>query len=173
MKRFLLVLAAILMIGAVLCGCGKKSDGNVQTKVSAKYDDSLAKKYATSSSTNDKGEVVYEFTEENYKKYTEQHNNTLSKDMQAEIASQHKGTDDEAVKYGEYAYINEEKKAVIVGVHDYEYDEAVAKQESEVAAKYGFKYFQNIKDPVDTIKVLYVDCNNQETVFGSFEYTAD
>ena len=173
MKRIITVLLAVLMVGAFLCACGKDKKENVTTKVSAKYDDGYASKYADSSSTDKDGNVTYQFSGDQYDKYRESHKNSLGVDIQKDIAQQHKGTDDEVVKYGEYAYINEDKQAVIVGVHDYEYDKATAEKESAIAAEYGFKYFQNLKDPVDTIKVIYCNCNDQNDVYDTFEYSAD
>ena len=170
MKRIFGLILAVMMIVAVLCACGKS--GEVKTSVPSKYDDGYADKYAKSTST-DGDKKVYQFTDDQYKEYTNNHKNSLGKDLQQEISALHESSGDQKSKYGEYAYINEEKKAVIVGVHTDQYDEATAKKESEIAAEYGFKYFQNIKDPVDTISVIYCDANNQDTVFGTFEYTAE
>ena len=169
MKRIFAFILAVLMITAVLCACGKS--GEVKTTVPSKYDDGYASSYAKSTS-NDGDKKVYEFTDDQYKQYTNNHKNSLGADIQKEIGAMHESSGDQKSKYGEYAYINEEKKAVIVGVHTDQYDEATAKKESEIAAEYGFKYFQNIKDPVDKISVIYCDANNQDTVFGTFEYTA-
>lgn len=170
MKRSIALLLAVLTIAAFLCACGKS--GDVKTTVNSKYDDGFADSYAKSTSTDNDGNKVYEFTNDQYQEYTKKHKNSLGSDIQKELADLHKSTDDEA-SYGEFAYINDEKQAVIVGVHTEEYDEAAAKEESAMAAEYGFKYFQNLEKPVDTIKVLYVDCNNQDTIFGTFEYTAE
>nr|WP_316614537.1 hypothetical protein [uncultured Ruminococcus sp.] len=170
MKRIFAFILAVAAIAAVLCACGKS--GAVKTTVPSKYDDGYASSYAKSTST-DGDKKVYEFTDDQYKQYTNNHKNSLGADIQKEIGALHESSGDQKSKYGEYAYINEEKKAVIVGVHTDQYDEATAKKESEIAAEYGFKYFQNIKDPVDTISVIYCDANNQDTVFGTFEYTAE
>ena len=169
MKRIFAFILAVAAIAAVLCACGKS--GAVKTTVPSNYDDGYASSYAKSTST-DGDKKVYEFTDDQYKQYTNNHKNSLGADIQKEIGALHESSGDQKSKYGEYAYINEEKKAVIVGVHTDQYDEATAKKESEIAAEYGFKYFQNIKDPVDTISVIYCDANNQDTVFGTFEYTA-
>ena len=175
MKRLFAIILAVAMICALLCACGGNSgsaNGKVTTTVNSKYDDGYASSYAKSAS-NDGDKKVYEFTDEQYKEYTNNHKNTLGKDLQKEIGALHESSGDQKTPYGEYAYINEEKKAAIVGVHTDQYDEATAKEESKIAAEYGFKYFQNIKDPVDTIKVIYCDANNQDTVFGTFEFTAE
>lgn len=175
MKRIITVLIAVLMIGVVLCSCGKKDEKakNVTTTVPAKYDDGYAEKYADSFSTDDDGNVVYKFSGDKYDEYLKSHKNTLGKEVQGELKMSHTGTDDEAAKYGEYAYIKDDANAVIIGVHKKEYDKKVAEKESAIAAEYGFKYFQNLEKPVDTITVIYCDANNQDTVFGEFEYTAD
>lgn len=170
MKRIFAFILAVAAIAAVLCACGKS--GAVKTSVPSKYDDGYASSYAKSTST-DGDKKVYEFTDDQYKQYTNNHKNSLGADIQKAIGAMHESSGDQKSKYGEYAYINEEKKAVIVGVHTDQYDEATAKKESEIAAEYGFKYFQNIKDPVDKISVIYCDANNQDTVFGTFEYTAE
>ena len=49
----------------------------------------------------------------------------------------------------------------------------ILKTESAAAAEYGFKYFQSLQTPVSTIHVIYCDANNQDTVFGTFDYTAE
>ena len=170
MKRFLAIAASILLICALLCACGKDS---VKTTVSSKYDDGYAAKYASSTSKDSDGNTVYEFSSDEYQNYLNNHKNSLGADIQSDIADLHTSTNDERVPYGEFAYINDEKKAVIVGVHEEEYDEAVAKEESVIAAEYGFKYFQNLEKPVDSIKVIYCNCNNQEEVYGTFDFTAE
>ena len=165
MKRFIALALAVLMIGVFLCACGGSS--GVKTTVSEKYDDGYAANYASSTSKDENGNVVYEFSGDQYDSYVKDHKNALGADIQDEIASQHKEA------YGEFAYINEEKQAVIVGVHQDEYDEETAKADAEAAAEYGFKYFQNLQTPVNTIHVIYCDANNQDVVFGSFDYTAE
>lgn len=169
MKRLFALALAVVMIGAFLCACGNKNktEGNVSTNVQTKYDDGYAAKYASSTSKDDNGNVVYEFSGEQYKSYLNDHKNSLGADIQQDLAAQHDG------KYGEYAYINDEKQAVIIGVHTEEYNEETAKTESAAAAQYGFKYFQSLQTPVNTIHVIYCDANNQDTVFGTFDYTAE
>lgn len=164
MKRIFALALAVVMIGALLCACGSKT---IKTTVDAKYDDGYAADYASSTAKDDNGNVVYEFSGDKYDSYLNDHKNSLSADIQKDIAGQHEGS------YGEFAYINEEKQAVIVGVHDNEYNEETAKKEAASAAEYGFRYFQNLQTPVDAIKVIYCDANNQETVFGTFEFTAE
>lgn len=171
MKRIFALLLAVMMIAALLCACGGSSTGDVKTTVPSKYDDGYANSYSKSNSTDNDGNKVYEFTDDKYEDYTKDHKNSLGSDLMKELGTLHESTGDEA--YGEYAYINEDKKAVIVGVHTDKYDEATAKEESAMAAEYGFKYFQNLKEPVDTIQVIYCDANNQDTVLGSFEFTAE
>ncbi|MBQ3265052.1 MAG: hypothetical protein IJH07_04675 [Ruminococcus sp.] len=168
MKRIFALVLAAAMIGALLCACGGgKTGSTVKTTVSSKYDDGYAASYASSTSKDENGDTVYEFSNDQYESYLQNHKNTLGGDIQSDIASQH----DEA--YGEFAYISEEKQAVIIGVHTEQYDEETAKTESASAAEYGFKYFQNLETPVSSIKVIYCDANDQNTVFGTFEYTAE
>ena len=167
MKRIFALVLAVALIGALLCACGGKSGGSVTTSVSSKYDDGYASKYASSTSTDENGNTVYEFTDEQYDSYLTNHKNSLGADIQKDIAEQHDET------YGEYAYINDEKTAVIVGVHEDEYSEETAKKEAPIAAEYGFKYFQNLQTPVNSIKVIYCDANDQNKIFGTFEFTAE
>lgn len=164
MKRFFALALAAAIICALLCACGGKS---VTTSVSSKYDDGYASEYASSSSKDENGNTVYEFSGNQYDTYLQNHKNTLGADLQKDIAKQH----DE--KYGEFAYINDEKQAVIIGVHQEEYDEETAKKESEAAAEYGFKYFQNLQTPVDSIKVIYCNANNQDEIYGTFDFTVE
>lgn len=170
MKRFFSLLLAVVMTAAVLCACG---NANVKTSVPSKYDDGYAASFSKTTSTDSNGNKVYEFTKDQYDKYKQNHKNSLGADIQKELGTLHPSSEDEKVPYGEYAYINDEKQAVIVGVHTERYDEATAKTESATVAEYGFKYFQNLKTPVDSIKVIYCDANNQDKVFGTFEYTAE
>lgn len=170
MKRFFALLFAVMMIAAVLCACG---GSGVKTSVKGKYDDGFAADYASSTSTDSNGNKVYEFAGDKYDEYIKRHKTSLDAEVTKEIAQLHPSTGDEATPYGEFVYINEEKKAVIVGVHTDQYDEATAKNEAEIAAEYGFKYFQNLKEPVNEIKVIYCDANNQDTVFGTFDFKAE
>ena len=170
MKRLFAIILAAAMLAAVLCACGKKQDttgGTVTTTVTAKYDDGYAKQYASSSTADQSGNIIYQFSGDKYDSYKSSHNNTLSKNIQQEIAKKHEKN------YGEYVYINEEKKAVIVGIHEKEYDEKIAKEEAAIASEYSFRYFQNLQTPVDTINVIYCNANNQDEVYGSFAFTAN
>ena len=167
MKRIIILALAVVLIGSLLCACGNQSAANIKTTVSSKYDDGYAASYATASSTDDSGNTVYEFTAEDYERYTTDHKNTLGTDIQKTIADKH----EEA--YGEYAYINTEKQAIIVGVHPEEYDEDTAKAEADSVADFGFKYFQSLETPVDSLKVIYCDANDQESIFGTFDFSVE
>lgn len=167
MKRFFALALAVVMICTFLCACGGKTESSVKTTVSEKYDDGYAASYASSTSKDENGNTVYEFSDEQYESYLKSHKNTLGSDIQKDLAAHHEAD------YGEYAYINVEKQAVIVGVHQGKYNEEDAKEESKSIAEYGFKYFQNLQTPVDTIHVIYCDANDQEVIFGSFDYTAE
>ena len=162
MKRTFALLLAVLMLAATLVACGSKT---VTSTIDAKYDDGFAESYASSTSVDDNGNKTYEFTDEQYEKFTYDYRNSISSDITSEIAESH----DEA--YGEYAYINEEKKAVIVGVHADEYDESVASVEAAMAAEDAFRYFQSISNPVSTISVIYCNANNQDEVYGTFSFS--
>ncbi len=164
MKRFFALALAVAVICSLLCACGKKT---VTTAVSSKYDDGYASKFASSSSKDDSGNTVYEFSGDQYENYLKNHKNTLGADIQKDLSDQHDG------KYGEFAYINEEKQAVVIGVHPEEYNEESAKKESASAAEYGFKYFQSLQAPVSSIKVIYCNANNQSEIYGTFDYTAE
>ena len=171
MKRIFALALAVVMIGALLCACGDKSEGTsastVTTTVSSKYDDGYATTYASSTSKDENGDTVYEFTGDQYEEFKRSHKNVLAGDLQSDIAEDHDAS------YGEYAYFNDEKKAVMIGIHEGQYDEKIAETEAAAAAEYGFKYFQNLETPVDTIKVIYCDANDQETVYATFEFTAE
>lgn len=169
MKRLLALALAVVMICAFLCACGNSSGSgsSVTTTVSEKYDDGYAASYASSTSKDADGNVVYEFSGDQYDEFLNDHKNSLSADIQHDLASKHEKN------FGEFAYINADKQAVIVGLHQDEYDEESAKAESASVAEYGFKYFQNLQTPVDTIHVMYCDANDQNVVFGSFDYTAE
>lgn len=165
MKRFFTLMLVILTLTALLCACNDKNKDTVQTTVASEYDDGYAAKYASSTSTDSDGNKVYEFEDEQYEQYIQNHKNTLGAELSKEINTNHeKG-------FGEFAYINVEKQAVIIGIHEGKYDEASAKTESASLAEYGFKYFQNLKTPVNAIKVLYVDAGDQEKIYGAFDYS--
>ncbi len=166
MKRIIAIVLTALVLTALLCACGQKN-AVVTTSVAEKYDDGYAKAFADSSSQSEDGKTVYQFNEEKYEDYRHDHNNVLSSDMSKQVAKTH-GSD-----YGEYVYINEDKQAVIVGVHTEKYKEDEAKAEAPELAEYGFKYFQNLQNPVNTIKVIYANANNQSEELGVFEFTAE
>ena len=167
MKRFFALVLAILTLAAVLCACGESEPKVIQTTVASKYDDGYAAKYASSASTDSNGNKVYEFDDEQYEQYALNHKNTVSVAIQKELAANHEE------RFGEYAYINVEKQAVIIGIHEGEYDEKSAKPESATVAEYGFKYFQNLETPINAIKVMYVDAGDQDKIYGSFDYSLD
>ena len=169
MKRIIAIIMAVLMLSALLAACGDNSDPNrkVTTTVSTKYDDGFAKSYANSVKTDSDGNTTYEFTGEKYDEFTYDYKNNLAKSISEEVASRHEST------YGEYAYINTEKKAVIIGLNPGEYDEEVCKSEAPTYAEYGFYFFKNLEQPVSSIKVQFVNANNQDEVYGSFDFNAD
>lgn len=181
MKRIFAIAVIVVVIAAMLCACGEKKTAtntvatqdstgtveNVTVTVVSKYDDGFAETYASSTSTDENGNKVYEFTGPRYDEFVNDYKNNLSSDIQKLYVDKHeKG-------YGQYVYINPEQKAVIVGLNGKdEYDEKVAEEEAKAAAEYGFKFFQNLREPVDTIKVIYCNASDQSDIFGSFEFTA-
>lgn len=184
MKRIIALVLAVLMIGAVLCACGEKTKSDskadsktsdsssdkaatneiVTAKVDPKYDEGFAEKYAKSVTTDENGEKVYDFDEQSYENYIYDYNNVISSKVTDDVLADH-GTD-----FGQYTYINDEKQAVIIGVNPGKYDEASAKAEAKKYAEAAFPYFKGLKDPVDTVKVIYCNANNQEDVYGTFEF---
>lgn len=177
MKRIVALILAVMMIAALFCACGEqKSDGDssassateapkkVTAVVDNKYDEGVAEKYAKSVTTDENGNKVYEFDNDSYKEYTRVYNNQVSSSIQSDVAKNH-GTD-----YGQYCYINNDKKAVIVGVNPGKYDEASAKKEAESLAKQAFPYFKGLEEAVDTVSVIYCNANNQDEVYGKFDF---
>lgn len=159
------------MIAALFCACGNNNNGaasgTVTTTVNAKYDDGYATNYASKTSTDENGNKVYEFSGKKYDDFKENHKNTVANDIQNQFVSKHDKN------YGQYVYINDDKKAVIVGLNEGEYDEKTAAEEAVTAAEYGFKYFQNLQQPVSSIKVIYCNAGNQNQIYGSFDFTAE
>lgn len=164
MKRFVAVILAVLMIGALLAACG---DSTVTAKVEAKYDDGFAKGYADKVTTDEDGAVIYEFTSEKYEDYIYEHKNSVADDINDQVVANH------SKDFGQYTYINTEKQAVIIGLNAGEYDESYAKAEAPSYAETAFLYFKNLETPVSTIKVIYCNANDQDEIYGSFEFTAD
>lgn len=170
MKRLFAIILAVAMICALLCACGGNSgsaNGKVTTTVNSKYDDGYANKYASSSSVNSDGNTVYEFTDSQYKSYQENHKNTVSSDIQSELVAKHDKS------YGQYVFIDEDAKSVMVGLNEGDYDEATAADEAKIAADYGFKYFQSLQNPVQSIKVVFCNAGDRSKVYGSFDFTAE
>lgn len=180
MKRILALILVVMMIAAVLCACGEKKDGQdssneksssdggnkttVTTTVDAKHENTMAEKFAKSVTTDKEGNKVYEFDDESYKEYTRNYNNQVSAAITSTVTKNHDS------KFGQYCYINDEKKAVIVGVNPGKYDEKAAAKEAESLAQMSFAYFQGLETPVDKMSVQYVNANNQDEVYGKFEF---
>lgn len=169
MKRILALTLAVLMIAALLCACGekKKSDEaekKVTVSVDTKYDDGFAEQYAKSVTTDDNGNKVYELDADTYDNYTRDYNNKISKDMSKELADSHEKA------YGQFCYINDDKKAVVVGLNPGEYDEKTAKNEADMISKDAFAYFKGLETPVDQISVIFCNANDQQEVYGEFSY---
>ncbi len=164
MKRSLTVLTAVMLLAVLLCACGKK---NITTSVAPAYDDGVAADYAEKVATDENGNQTYEFTPDQYEEYTRVHNNTISADMEQEVAGKH----DEP--YGEYIYINEEKQAVYVGIHADEYDPDTAQAEAASLADQAWKYFKSIENPVSKISVIYCNAGDQSEEYARFDFTAE
>ena len=183
MKRIIAIAIIVVVFAAMLCACGNTkttntaatSQGstvsveNVTTTVNTKYDDGFAETYASSSTTDKDGNKVYEFTGIQYNNYEKAHKTSVADEIQKMYVNNHK----KDKSFGEYVYINTEDNSIVVGLHKGEYKEKTASSEAKDAAEYGFKYFQNLKEPVDSIKVVYCNANNQSEIYGSFEFTAD
>lgn len=181
MKRIVALTLAVLMIAALFCACGeqKSEDGNsssaaesnkvekVTAVVDSKYDEGVAEKYAKSVTTDENGNKVYEFDDESYKEYTRSYNNQESAAIQKEVAAKF-GSD-----FGNYAYINNDKKAVVIGVTPGKYDKETAEKEAEGIAKMSYSYFKSLQDPVDAVSVIYCNENNQDEVYGKFDFTIE
>lgn len=170
MKRLFALLTVVAVLAALLCACGENSSSaEVTTSVKSEYKDDLATQFADKITTDDNGNTVYEFSDEQYKRYTDQHNNTLSAQLTKIVAKNHPNG------FGEFVYMDEEKKAVLIGTHKDLYDEKIAQEEAPEIAEFGFKFFQNLKTPVDTIRVVYIEANDptHNTEYGSFEFSAN
>lgn len=186
MKRIIALTLAVLMIAALFCACGEKKksdDGSnngantastasntpkeVKTTVEAKYDKGFAENYAKSVTTDDNGNKVYEFDGNSYENYTRDYNNTLSAEITNDLIQNHDAN------YGQFAYLNNEKRAAVIGLNPGQYDEAVAAQEAESIAQNAILYFKGIYDDVDTVSVIYCNANDQNEVYGSFEFAAN
>ena len=166
MKRIFAMILAVVMTASLLCACGEKKPETVSTSVKADYDDGYASRYAQTVTKDDSGNTVYEFTQSQYDAYTHDHRNTVSAEIRDKIVENH------SKDYGEFVYINAEKKAVMIGIHKDEYDAETAAKEAPAAAEKGFAYFQNLLEPVDSIRVIYCDAGDQSVEYGSFEFTA-
>lgn len=173
MKRIIALILAVLMIAALFCACGEKKKTadnntaaaeNVVATVDAKYDQGFAEKYAKSVTTDENGNKVYEFDGNSYKNYVEDYNKSVSSEITDQVAKAH----DE--KFGQFCYVNDDKKAVIVGVNPGQYDEASASEEAKSLAEDAFPYFKGQKDPIDTVNVIYCNANDQSEVYGTFSF---
>lgn len=173
MKRIIALSLAVLMIAALFCACGEKKDDSnsgdasaktVKTVIAVKDDDGTAEKYAKNVTTDSNGNKVYEFDAESYKDYTRNHNNKVSAAITQDVIKAHD------TGFGQYCYINDDKKAVIVGVNPGKYDEASAKKEASSLAEKSFTYFKGLSEVPKTVSVQYVNANDQDEVYGSFEF---
>ena len=168
MKRIIALVLAVLMIGAVLVACGDSKDENrtVKVSVSQKYDDGYAKQYADSVSKDDDGNTSYEFTGKKYDEYVTDHANDVTKEVTKDVR------EDMGADFGQWTQIRPAEKAVVIGVNPGKYDEAKAKAAASSYAETAFKVFMSLEEPVSTITVKYVNCNNQDEVYGSFDFSA-
>lgn len=173
MKRIFAILLAVCMLAALLCACGddekKSGTDTVTTTVKAQYADDVAGKYAKAATVDEAGNEVYEFTEEQYQRYTKAHDNTLEAELMTFVAGNHPDG------FGPFVSIDQEKQAVLIGTFEGMYDAKIAEKEAPEVAKYGFRFFQNLQAPVDTIRVVYIDANDptHNTEYASFEFTAE
>ena len=178
MKRIVALTLAVLMVAALFCACGEKKSEDtasssassaeepkeVKAVVDSKYDNGFAEKYAKSVTTDEDGNKVYEFDNQSYKEYTRNYNNQISASITTEVVKNHDS------KFGQYCYLNDDKKAVIVCVNPGMYDEASASKEAEGLAQMSFSYFKGLEDSIDTVSVIYCNANDQEEVYGKFDF---
>lgn len=167
MKRIIAMILAALMVCALFAACGDSNDPNrtVKTSVNTKYDDGFAKGYAKSTTTDSEGKTTYEFTGEKYDEFVYDYKNEVGSELTKDIVSKHDSS------YGQFAYVNTDSKSVIIGLNPGQYDAATAEAEAPAYAEYGFKFFQNLENPVTAIKVVYCNANNQDEVYGSFDFS--
>ena len=176
MKRIIALALAVLMVAALFCACGEKKKTEstntntvkeVKTTVDKKYDEGFAEKYAKKVETDADGNKTYEFDGQSYDTYTHDYNNQISAGVSNDLAQDHD------TSYGQFCYINDEKQAFIVGLNPGQYDEAVASEEAKKLAEKATPYFMGLEEPVKTFKVIYCNANNQEEVYGTFEFTVE
>ena len=164
MKRIFALVLAVLMIAALFCACnGNNSGRTVKTSVSTKYDDGFAKSYANSTSTDENGNTTYEFTAEKYDKFVYDYRNNVAGDITDEIVKNHDSS------FGQFAYIDPDKQAVIIGLNPGEYEDGFAEAEAPTYAASAFNFFQSLENPVSVVKVIYCNANNQDEIYGTFE----
>lgn len=163
MKRIFAVLLAVLMIGALLAACGS-SERTVTTVVSKDYDDGYAKDYAEKVSTDDKGNTTYEFSGDKYDDYVTNHSNVVSNEIASDVK------EDQGVDFGQFTQVRPEEKSVVIGVNPGKYDAAQAEAAAPSYAKSAFRVFQGLEDPVSEIKVVYLNANNQDEIYGTFTF---
>lgn len=163
MKRFLLTALAVLMIVAVLAGCGKSSgsSASVSTTVPAKYVDDFAKSYASDVQVDSNGNASYTFTQEKYEEFEKAYRTEVKDEAESQIKT-----------YGQYSYLTDDGTEYVVGVMPEGYDEESCKAEAEVVGKTAIKYILNTDHPQTTIKVTYKNCQTNEDFF-TIEVTAD
>ena len=162
MKRIFAMILAVVLVCALFAACGERT---VKTSVDTKYDDGYAKGYASSTGTDSNGKTTYEFSGDKYDEFVYDYKNEVGDEITKDVAAKH-GSD-----YGQFAYVNTESNSVIIGVNPGKYDAASAEAEAPAYAEYGFKYFQNLEKPVSAIKVVYCNANDQNEVYGSFDFT--
>lgn len=171
MKRIIALLLVVLMIGAVLAACGESSKtedvaGAVKTTVSKDYDDGYAKNFANKTTTGNDGNTTYEFESKKYDEYVTNHVNVVSSEITADVK------EDFGSDYLQFAFVNVDKKALIIGVNPGKYDAAKAEACAPAYAEKAFQVFLSLEEPITSISVIYCSANDQQEVYGTFDFNA-
>lgn len=158
MRKIFAIVAAVLLIAAVLCGCGNKT---VTTSVDAKYVDDFAKNYASDVKADDNGNVSYEFTPEKYEEFISDYNRVVRDESLEDLNTGH-----------QYVYLSQDGAELSVGVKPDEYDEDTCRAEAEQMGKDVMKYNMNVENPTGKISVTFENANTGDEYF-TIEVTED
>lgn len=161
MKRLFAIILAVLMISALFAACG--SSKTVTTVVSKDYDDGYAKDYADKVSTDDKGNTTYEFKDDKYDEYVSDHSNIVSREISSDVR------EDMGEDFGQFSQVRPEENSVVIGVNPGKYNPERAEALAATYAKSAFKVFQSLENPVSVIKIVFLNANNQNEIYGTFE----
>lgn len=156
MKRIFALIVVLALVCALLCSCGEKT-GTIKTTVNSKYVDDYVKPYAEDVKTEENGNITYQFSDENYKKFLSDYNVKVKDEAEEKIQT-----------YGQYSYLNPEGTEYIVGIMPEAFDKANIedlKKEAEEAGKAAIKYQMNTNKPVGKLTVIYKNCSTGDEYF--------